>query len=49
MLADDTVERAVLGVSRAISQLGSGHAEEYRARRNLPCPNMDTVGHGFDP
>ncbi len=38
MLADDTVEHAVLGVSRAITQLGSRHTEEYRPRRNLPMP-----------
>jgi len=36
MLADDTVEHVMLGVSRARSQLGSSPAEEYRARRNLP-------------
>ena len=36
MLADDTVEHVMFGVSRARSQLGSSPAEEYRARRNLP-------------
>jgi len=36
MLADDTVEHVMLGVSRVRSQLGSSPAEEYPARRNLP-------------
>jgi hypothetical protein len=49
MLADDTVEHAVLGVSRAISQLGSRHAEEYRARRNLPMPKHGYGGSWLRP
>ena len=38
MLADDAVERGVLGVSRVMHWLGSNHAEEYRASLGPPMP-----------
>jgi hypothetical protein len=43
MLADETVQHAVLGVPRAIHGLGGGQPRSTAHGGIYPCPKMDTV------